>query len=352
MRCFLKISIIFALSFSSCFLSLPLCAQKKETANDLETLSNQIGLDALFIQKVEVRLKEGTAKKPIKIKTSEIYLEEAIKYRFTLLNLNEEEGEPFLELQDRRFVLASTNDPLNRINGNIYFEFIAEEEDFYQLRFSSSNGKRINCSAIISMVLEDTTTVFDSRIGSIKDQGIETLYIGIENAINISASDVPEGYLEIGISNGEISGENGIYHAKFDKPGFAIVNVKSFKKDSTFQEESNTSFIVKDIPPPSISISGVVPGVLQKEEIDQLNRLNLNLMKGLHKPGYRIIEFMLGKDQFDYIGYKARGEFLTNSQKKFLINLQDHERFYLKHVVLSDPDGQLLYLKADQFIIN
>lgn len=314
-------------------------------------LEQQNGLDALLISDYQVRLKEGTIKRPVRVRRIEVDLEANIKYRFTLYQPDSLSQEAVLQLYDHSELLATSYD---RVAGTDLgqFEFVSEEDVTLQMVMSSKAGKRICATALFSMVLEDTTTVFDSRIGSLDEMPREVLYIGIDNPIKVAASGVSGGYLEVSVSDGEVNGAQGDYVVRVTKPGVVFVKVTSYERDGTLHEESVTPFIVQSIPDPVVNINGVTGGNITLFQLSSVRQPQLTLIPGLHKEGYEMVEFAFSRLVNSTQLYPSRGDQLSERQKQFLQGLQEGEEFYLRNVVIRTPGGELRDLPAVRFKVN
>ena len=317
----------------------------------LEEMTAKNGLDAILIENHLVKLKEGTMKRPVRTKSVDVFLEANILYRFSLFT-NEKEGkDAVLQLYEHRELLGSTFDELTGTDLN-RFEYISDEAKSLRLVFSSKTGSRVCASALFSMVLQDTTTVMDSRIGALDDSNLEILYIGIDNKIEIVASGVADGFLEVGIADGTIRGSDGVYYARVSKPGIVNINVKSFEKDSTLHEESVTSFIVKNLPDPMLSIAGLTSGNINYSTLKNTNEVQLNLIEGLHQGKYELLEFAFAKGVSDIKIYKNTGSQISTRQRLFLNQLKKGDEFFIKEAKIKTPKGEVITLNISRYKVN
>lgn len=340
------IILIFLFSLQSSDLLYAQCTELSQ-----EEMIQQNGLDAILIDDFTVKLKEGTIKRPIRTKRVDIFLEPNILYRFSLFSLNEQDKDAVVQLYDHRELLGSsfanqTNTDLNR------FEYMSDEPRNLQLVFSSKNGNKVCATVLFSMVLQDTTTIIDKRVGVLEKNSFETLYMGIDNEIEIAASGVDGGYLEVSISEGSITGNDGVYTAKVGKPGIVNIKVRSFEKDSSLHEENNTPFMVIKVPDPQVKIGNVTNGGVSLSLLKNANEVSLNLLEGIHQGSYELIEFAFAKDAVDIKTYKTTGTQISNRQKLFLNTLKRGDEFFIKETKVLTPEGKILILEIARFKVN
>lgn len=317
----------------------------------IEEMTTKNGLDAILIENHQVKLKEGTMKRPVRTKSVEVFLEANILYRFSLFADDKEMSDAVLQLYEHRELLGSSIDDLTGEDVN-RFEYVSDEDKLLRLVFSSKTGGKVCATALFSMVLQDTTTVMDSRIGSFDDTSLETLYVGIDNKIEIVASGVKDGFLEVEISEGSVSGADGIYYVRVLEPGVANVTVRSYQKDSTLHEESITPFLVRDLPEPKISIAGHTSGNINYATLKNTSEVQLDLIDGLHQGTYELLEFAFAKKSSDIKVFKNTGRTISNRQRIFLNQLKKGDEFYIKQAKVRTPKGEVLILGTSRFKVN
>ncbi|MEL6557550.1 MAG: GldM family protein [Bacteroidota bacterium] len=317
----------------------------------IEEMTARNGLDAILIENHQVKLKEGTMKRPVRTKSVEVFLEANILYRFSLFADEKDGNDAVLQLYEHRELLGSSIDDLTGKDVN-RFEYVSEEDKMLRLVFSSKVGGKVCATALFSMVLQDTTTLMDSRIGSLDDTSLETLYIGIENKVEIVASGVEDGFLEVDISDGSISGADGTYYARLSKRGVANIIVRSYQKDSTLHEESVTPFLVRDLPEPKISIAGLTNGNINYATLKNTSEVQLSLIDGLHQGKYELLEFAFAKNAADIKVFKNNGNTINNRQRIFLNQLKKGDEFYIKQAKVRTPKGEVITLSTSRFKVN
>ena len=316
-----------------------------------ELLEKQAGLDALLIEQYQVRLKEGTSKRPLRVRRMDIKLEANIKYRLSLYQPDSSVQEAVLQLYDHRELLGSTFDiEMKKDIG--YFEYVSEEEVYLQMVLSSKVGKKTCATALLSMVLEDTTTIYDTRVTSVEQATRESLYIGIDNPVKIAASGVQGGYLEVSVSQGTIRGEKGNYLVRVERPGLVVVKVRAFKQDGTLREESETSFMALPIPDPVLTLAGQTGGAINSFQLLPLQPPQLQLIEGIHQEGYEVLEFAFSKSINTALRYRSNGPDVSIRQKQFFQNLSEGSEFFLIDVVIRTPQGEEKTLPPIRFRLN
>ncbi|MGB3467338.1 MAG: hypothetical protein WBA74_18790, partial [Cyclobacteriaceae bacterium] len=306
-----------------------------------EQLADRNGLDAIIIEEYSVKLREGTIRRPVRTERMDVTLEAGIRYRFMVLNSDETIGEAVLQLYDHRELLGSSFDEVTGIDLR-RFEYRTEEPAILQLVFSSKRGRKTCATALFSMVLEDTTTVLDSRIGSLEDRSIETLYVGIDNEIDITASGVNGGFFKVTASSGKITGSAGRYITRFTEPGRTNIKVETYTRDSTLHEEQVTVFRVSNLPDPKISLAGITEGKINSDQLRSPYQVSLLTIKGLHPPGYELIEFSITASAGDVRLLRSNGHLLSARQRNFISTLREGGEFYIREAKVRTPKGEVI----------
>ncbi|MFO7656577.1 MAG: GldM family protein [Bacteroidales bacterium] len=303
----------------------------------LEQAASQSGTDALFIRDFKVKLEKGTMKRPSPTGRFQVYLNAGIHYRFNVANASEYEGEAILQLYDRSRLSGSTYDTENRIDKKM-FDFICEKSGNYQVLMSFNEGKSGCAAAVMSMVLSDTMTA-KSIIPGIASDGMEKLYIGIDNELNIAATDIPGGKLEVSISRGTIEGANGRYIVRVDNKGIVTVKVNARDKTGKINETDSINFIVTDIPLPAVTLDGMFEGPVLKQDIDKLNELTLYYSFEIDNKAYTVTEFSISDEKSLGMGAVSYSHRITPAQKSFLNSLNPGERFIIKEIYVRGRNG-------------
>jgi len=316
----------------------------------MELAAARSGTDAIFIRDFKVKLDEGTMKRPSPVGRFQVYLKEGIHYRFNVANDADYEGRAILQLYDRNKLMGSTFNTDTRTD-NLKFDFVSEKAGQYQVVLSFFEGKSGCAVGIMSMVLSDTMA-FSKHDREISENDYEVLYIGVDNELNVAATNIPEGSLEVSISQGSIEGSNGRYVARVTEKGIVTVKVTARDKNGNISEVDSIFFRVSQIPLPYVRFGNQIGGFIQKNEISQINRIYLEYPFVVGEDAYTIIEFTISKENNTQTGEVAFNEFITPSQKHLIQELRTGERFVIRNIYVRGTDGATYTLEPVTFVID
>lgn len=317
----------------------------------LEIAASESGTDAIFVRDFKVRLEEGTIRRPSPVGRFQVYLNEGIHYRFNVVSAMEYQGRAILQLYDRNNLMGSTFD-LSLKKDLQYFDFISEKTGSYQILMTFFEGKSGCAVGVMSMVLSDTTIYKTGNITANDDNGLETLYIGIDNEINIAATDIPGGSLDVSMTGGSIEGSNGRYIARVNKEGIATVRVIARDKNDRISEIDSIQFRIIPVPLPYVELVGLNGGMIHKSQIDRINEISLVYPLKMNGNKYKIIEFTISAESNMQRDEISRSNLLTISQKSLIKGLDQGDRFMVKNIIAQGPDGKIYTLKPLVFVVD
>ena len=316
----------------------------------LEVAAAHSGTDALFIRDFPVKLEEGSFKKPSPVARFQVLLTEGIRYRFNLVNANDFEGKAIMQLYDRTKLLGSSFN-LETKSDSQAFEYLCDRTGTYQVLMSFFEGKRGCAVGIMSMILSDSMSVAGES-SSTSGRDLEKLYIGVKNELNIAATNIPGGSLEVSISQGTIEGDNGRYFVRVEKEGIARIKVIARDKKGNISEIDSIDFKVSYPPLPIVTLDGKQGGLIFRNDIDKLYDLSLNYQYDTEGFLYEITQFTISPKNNEFSGETSYSKLLTSSQKLLIGKLGPGEGFIIKNILIKDPYGKIHTAKPLTFILE
>ena len=317
----------------------------------MERAAAQSGTDALYIRDFRIKLDEGTMKKPSPVGRFQVFLNEGIRYRFNVANATEYEGKAILQLYDRSRMLGSTFDTEQKDDKQL-FDYVCDKTGSYQVLMSFSEGKKGCAVGVMSMVLNDTMTVPERKTAENNSKDMESLYLGIDNELNIAATNIPGGSLQVSISQGTITGSDGRYIARVVKKGIATVRVIALNRKGNVSEKDSMEFMVRDLPLPIATFGGLYQGMISTRDIDRITEIKLEYPFEVGSNLFTITEFSIFKEDNLNRGEVSHSSNLTSSQKILIKNLRVGERFIISDIYVRGPDGTTHLLKPLTFILE
>ena len=317
----------------------------------MEQAAAQSGTDALYIRDFRVKLDEGTMKRPSPVGRFQVFLNEGIRYRFNVANASEYEGKAILQLYDRNRMVGSTFDTERKSDEQL-FDYECNKTGSYQVLMSFSEGKRGCAVGVMSMILSDSMTVPERKTAENDLKALESLYLGIDNELNIAATNIPGGSLQVSISQGSITGSDGRYIARVEKKGIVTVRVTAMNKNGRVSEKDSMDFMVRDLPLPIATLDGLYEGMINMRYIDRITEIKLENPIEAGSGLFTVIEFSIFKENNLNRGEVSYSSKLTPSQKSLIKNLNAGERFIIRDIYVRGPDGATHLLKPLSFILE
>ena len=316
----------------------------------VEEAAAKSGSNAIFMREFRVHLSEGTIKNPAPLKKISVMLNKNVVYRFTVADSKEYNGRMFLQLFNKGELLGSTFDIIQK-QEKPWFDYRCPKTGSYQVLLSFLNGLEGCGAGVMSMVMTDSLSTIDPSVKKI-DGKDNVLYLGIDNELGIASDEIQDGRLDVRISQGIISGQNGKYIAKPEKIGKATVLVTVFDKNNIKKSVDSIVFSVKEISLPDVELYGKTGGFMAKTAIPNLKKLELSYDIDVTGSPYEIIGFSIQKSKFDVQSLTSGNAFLTTRQIQFLQTLQSGETFLVTHILVKGVDNKVYELDSLGFIVD
>lgn len=334
-----------------CIAGLFLGAIQFLTAQCDQTLVNnaatKAGPEAVYIRDFKVRLSEGTMENPSPVGRFPVFLNKGIQYRFTIENDKNSDTFAILNLIRRDKTLISTYDQAMD-NDSEQFDIIPDESGTYQVLISFREGRPGCAAAVLSVILQDSM-VFIEPDRPLASDSAESIYLFIENKLQIAATGIPGGYLEVSISNGKIVDKGGVYIAKPEKLGPVVIRVNAYRGNGDLNETDSIIYNVKYPPLPQLLLPGLQGNVIFKNRLPGLNTVELYTYLPEIQNVYELIEFTLSSDKNDIQGAVSNGLYITQKQIDIIQSAPAGSKIYLTNVRYIDPVGKV-HLATDRII--
>ena len=308
------------------------------------------GPEAIYIRDFKVKLSEGTMENPSPVGHFPVYLNEGVKYRFTIANDEKSDAFAILQLVRRDKTLGSTYNFDTKTNLQ-RFDILCEESTTYQVLISFNEGKPGCAAAVLSMILHDSITTIEPGIPMASDSA-GTIYLFIENEMHIAATGIPDGHLEVSISNGEIFEKGGIYIAHPEITGEAIIKVNAFKENGEINESDSILYRVEYPPLPRLQFSGMRGNVINKSHLPGRNTVELITYFPEFKNVYKLLEFTISKEKESLFGAVSNGLYLTQKQIDMIQSTPNGGKLYVINTCYSDPEGKIHFAPIIEIFIE
>lgn len=309
------------------------------------------GNDALFIREFKIKQSDNDRKKKQKRAASiakyDVRLNQGFVYRFNVENDQNSESKALIQLRKENLILASTYNTEKQIDDQ-NFDYFCKETGQYQVYISFIEGNSGCAVGILSAVIQDSTTV-----ASFADSaGVENiLYSGVENYVDIAASDIPNGKLEVSISRGSIVPEGGLYLILVDDEGPVTVNVVARDSMNRITETFKSEFKVFKPILPTVSLLGSSGGLIKKSDIvNSLTELSINNWNSNLK--FKIKNFTISNNLSAEGASVLGNNRLSLRQISLIKELRNGETFYIKNIEIEDSNGKVYQLAPLGFIIS
>lgn len=314
----------------------------------VEIAASESGNDALYIKEFKIKYKKGKRNKPARVAKFQTLLKEGTLYRFNVTNADEFDGQAVMQLFNSDKMLGTTYNWIERTD-NRRFDYYCPRTGLYEVCMSFREGKEGCAVGILSMVVTDSTNIEQS--GKKNPDDMQVLYIGYDNPINIAASGVPGGSLEVSISQGTITGSKGNYSVRVEQEGIATVKVIARDRNGKINEVGTTNFRVIQLSMPRITMAGIKGGIIEKSMILNQNSLQLEL-PDFSVNDYEIVEFTISNEYNGYNGKTSYSHRITNEQKRFIENIEKGTNFFITDIKIRTPNGEIRTVDPVGFIVQ
>jgi hypothetical protein len=304
----------------------------------VDRAAQEAGPDAIYLRDFKVKLSGGTMENPSPLGRFPVFLNEGASYRFTIASDEFAEGFAVLQLQRKDKVLGSTCDPEDSSH-NGSFDFECSESATYQVLISFHEGLPGCAAGVISLVLQDSMKVIEPGIATSSDSS-GTLYLFVQNEMNIAATGIPGGYLEVRISNGSIERSGRHYIAQPAERGETVVYVKAFRKNGEMSEKDSLIYFADYPPLPQLILPGMHGNVLKKNHMTGANRIEFYFYRNGMEKVYELVEFTLSVDKSSHVRLSSAGNYLTQQQIDLIRSVPSGDKLYITNATFLDPDGK------------
>jgi len=309
------------------------------------------GNDALFIR--EFVLKTGFQGRKKREKTPtlstnyDVRLNKGIVYRFIVENEANSPAMAFLQLRRNNLILASTYDVDNQQSID-NFDYLCEESGPYQVLFSFV-GESTGCAAGAMFAIMQDSLTLAAIMDSVDIQNV--IYTGVDNYIDIAASNISDGTLDVSVSRGLIAEESGLYKIRVDEPGKLVVNVVARDRDGKITETFKSEFNVMAPILPTITLSGSSGGIIKKSDLIRMEP-RLEIINYRSDLQFKIISFEVSS-KITNNGISNMGDNKLNFRQMNLIkDLNSGETFYITNIRIEDSTGKIYQPESLGFIIS
>ncbi len=329
--------------------SIPAIGQCEDTL--LEKAILKSGNDALFIREFLVKnyskARKNRTKTPAISSRFNIRLNKGIIYRFVVEKEENSLAEAFLQLRDNNLLLASTFDTENHKN-NYSFDYLCNESGPYQVIMSFVD-ENYGCAVGAMFAIVKDSLSLASIIDSAEIQNV--LYTDTDNFVDIAASDIPGGSLDVSVSRGSIIREAGLYKIRVDEPGNLTLNVVAKDKNGHITETFKSAFVVMNPMLPTVSFLSSTGGLIKKQDI-LLSNLQLAIHNYRSDVQFKIKNFTITKSLSSTGISSDSGNRLNFRQLNLIKELESGDTFYINNIEIEDSKGRIYQVFPLGFIIS
>ncbi|MFN8254579.1 MAG: GldM family protein [Bacteroidales bacterium] len=307
------------------------------------------GNDALFIRDFRIKQTKIDKKKKNKPVTArfDVRLNQGYIYRFRVENDQNSNTKGMIQLKRENLTLASTYNNDNQQDEQS-FDYFCNETGPYEVYFSFIEGNTGCAVGVMLAVVQDSTT--SASMSEIVGYD-NVLYTGIENFIDIAATNILNGTLDVSVDRGTINKEGGLYKVFVEEPGKLTINVIARDAKGNITESFKSEFKVIDPVLPTISLQGNTGGLIRKEDL-LIGKPEISLSSFSSNLNYRIISFTISKSLTEE-GINVTGSsYLNQKQIIFIKELKQGETFFIKNLEVQNEKGERLRLSPVGYIIN
>lgn len=304
------------------------------------------GTDAVFVRDFRIKLKRGTPKKPAPVGRYNVYLRNNTMYRFNVLSDKSLEGEGILQLYDRNELLGSSLNFAQNTDKH-FFDYYCDHSAIYTVLMSFKEGKEGCAVGVLSMVIPDSID-FETASPPETLKKLDVLFIGVDNPLDIY-TDYPNGSIDVKISNGEIRKEGDQYIATVKREGIVSIMVAAKDSAGVIREETSVDFYAIQLPEPKATLLGMTRGIVKRQDVVYITKLELVAPQGGGNFGFEILEFIVSDRPDDIYGNRSSGELFTDQQKQYILDLPEGSRFYITNILVKGPNNLVLQLEPLEF---
>lgn len=307
----------------------------------VDRAATMAGNDAIFIRDFKVKLSEGSMENPSPVGKFPVFLNEGVHYRFTLASDTTRPGFGIMQLQRKDNTLGTTFDFEEHRNRES-FDFHCTTSATYQVLISFNEGNPGCAAGALSMILKDSMNYIEPGQPLTSDSAA-TLYLFVENQLQIAATGIPRGHLEVDITNGTITQQGSVYIARPETPGTAVIHVAAFREDGSLNERDSILYQVDYPPLPDLKFPGQQGHVIYKHRLTGINQITMVSYVAGSDEIYELIRFSLSDQPNGMLSFSNSSLYLTQQQINLIRETPAGEKMYLTNIQFRDPEGKIHY---------
>lgn len=328
-------------------LAIPAGLKGQCTAGLVEELVPASGKDALVLDTFTIK-NLRKRRKPVATEKFPVILNQDMVYRFNVASNKGYKGKAILQLYDRGRLLGSTY----KIETGAYgqsFDFHCQVTGHYQVLLSIDQGLKGCASGIMSLLVTDSiqfkNTIYD------KDTRVQTLYIGVDNPLDITVTELENGTIEVSIDQGKIIKSEAGYIARVNNKGQALLTVIARDSTGKISEIANLDFMVLEKPVPYVMIANQKGGAISKPDLLKAGKLEINYPFATDEK-LTIRRFEIGRYNRDINGIGTIGNTVSLVQKSFIQSLEPGSIFSIYNIEAINSKGEKIMLEPLSFTLE
>ncbi|MBN1597227.1 MAG: hypothetical protein JXP36_17895 [Bacteroidales bacterium] len=316
---------------------LPIIGYTQCNQQLVEIAAQEAGADAIYIRDFKVKLSKGTMDDPSPTGKFQVFLNKGVAYRFTIANAREFEGKAIVEVERKGQIYAGNYAFDQHSSYKQSFDYLCDRSASYQLVINYGVEKE-GCSAVVmSMIMQDSMEFIEPGVPVKSDSG-ETIYLWVDNLLQIASSEGQGADLKVTINNGTIFRKGSYYIARPANSGEAMVMVSVIKNSEIV--DSDTVIYLVNIPPlPEIELPGESGGTLAIRNFRPFEGIHLNYFINGLEDVYQLEEFIIVTKSNELKEYYSVDGKLSSEQINLIRDLQVHDRLIISKAVYKDHEG-------------
>lgn len=233
-------------------------------------------------------------------------------------------------------------------DGMVHFEEIANSVGEHKLS-GHINVKNTNTGKNERIPFNDFTYNVAAPYANVNPTKMNVLYIGVDNPINASAAGVLNQDLQVSISQGSITGSNGVYNAKVTQQGQAIVTVK----DKKGRKHGEFKFRAKRLPDPVAIVANKQGGISKSAVFKAQIALKTEIPYIEYDINFEVLSYDMVYMPYgdDITISKATSATFPPQMKRYMQMAKPRDRYSFENIRVRGPDGDVRRIPAISFRI-
>ncbi len=177
-----------------------------------------------------------------------------------------------------------------------------------------------------------------ARVVSVAADKMNVLYVGVENPVTITVSDIPADKITASISNGTIEGSNGKFIAKPVESGEATITIMADSEKVGSQE-----FRVKRIADPQAYIGNYTGDAsISKDELMKAEGVDVKISNFDFDLKFEVVSFYMSANIAGVITeVVSNSSQFTEGMKSMIQKLQPGAKVFVEQIKVKGPDGSI-----------